>query len=139
MHRVDFEVRDYECDLQGIVNNANYMHYLEHARHVFLKEHDLDFATLIEEGKLLVVTDANLKYRLPLTSGYKFYVLSDLKMPSRARFMFEQKIFIVNNDEGEDLLSLEAETQGACIARDAGKPMAMDFIAEKLKAKQEDN
>ena len=21
------EVRDYECDIQGIVNNANYLHY----------------------------------------------------------------------------------------------------------------
>ena len=24
------EVRDYECDIQGIVNNANYLHYTEH-------------------------------------------------------------------------------------------------------------
>ena len=30
------EVRDYECDIQGIVNNANYLHYLEHTRHRFL-------------------------------------------------------------------------------------------------------
>ena len=25
----EFEVRDYECDVQGIVNNANYQHYME--------------------------------------------------------------------------------------------------------------
>ena len=30
-----FKVRDYECDLQGIVNNANYQHYTEHACHEF--------------------------------------------------------------------------------------------------------
>ena len=28
------KVRDYECDLQGIVNNANYQHYLEHCRQI---------------------------------------------------------------------------------------------------------
>ena len=22
------EVRDYECDIEGIVNNANYLHYM---------------------------------------------------------------------------------------------------------------
>ena len=35
-YNLRFIVRDYECDLQGVVNNANYQHYLEHARHEFL-------------------------------------------------------------------------------------------------------
>ena len=34
---LEMKVRDYECDMQGIVNNANYQHYLEHARHEFLQ------------------------------------------------------------------------------------------------------
>ena len=37
-------VRDYECDLQGIVNNANYLHYIEHTRHEFLKHAGANFA-----------------------------------------------------------------------------------------------
>ena len=43
-HELTLKVRDYECDLQGIVNNANYQHYLEHARHEFLLSLGVSFA-----------------------------------------------------------------------------------------------
>ena len=29
IYELEMKVRDYECDLQGIVNNANYQHYLD--------------------------------------------------------------------------------------------------------------
>ena len=28
IYELEMKVRDYECDLQGIVNNANYQHYI---------------------------------------------------------------------------------------------------------------
>ena len=37
MYETRMEVRDYECDIEGIVNNANYLHYTEHTRHRFLR------------------------------------------------------------------------------------------------------
>ena len=43
---LEMKVRDYECDLQGIVNNANYQHYIEHTRHEFLLAQGISFADL---------------------------------------------------------------------------------------------
>ena len=51
---LQMKVRDYECDLQGIVNNANYQHYIEHTRHEFLSSLGVSFAhlkTLPQEGR----------------------------------------------------------------------------------------
>ena len=46
IYELKMKVRDYECDLQGIVNNANYQHYLEHTRHEFLSSTGVSFAAL---------------------------------------------------------------------------------------------
>lgn len=50
IYELEMKVRDYECDLQGIVNNANYQHYLEHTRHEFLTSVGISFAALHEQG-----------------------------------------------------------------------------------------
>jgi acyl-CoA thioester hydrolase len=92
-HRLEFTVRDYECDLQGIVNNAIYQHYLEHARHEFLKTFGLNFATLSQQGINLVVTRIEIDYRAPLRSDDKFVVCSNLERISKIRFGMAQDIF----------------------------------------------
>ena len=46
IYELEMKVRDYECDLQGIVNNANYQHYLEHTRHEFLTSVGISFCLL---------------------------------------------------------------------------------------------
>ncbi|MFT5123665.1 MAG: acyl-CoA thioester hydrolase [Kiritimatiellia bacterium] len=90
---LDFKVRDYECDLQGVVNNANYQHYLEHARHEFLLERGIDFAALTAQGIHLVVTRIEMDYKRPLVSGDVFQVRLNIHRPSKVRFQFQQDIF----------------------------------------------
>jgi acyl-CoA thioester hydrolase len=63
---VGMSVRDYECDMQGIVNNAVFQNYLETARHDFLLSRDVDFADLIARGVIVIVTRAELDYKKPL-------------------------------------------------------------------------
>ena len=91
--KLNFEVRDYECDLQKIVNNANYQHYLEHARHLFLKQKGLDFASLAEGGINLVIVRIEIDYLYPLRSGDQFFVGVNRERISRLRFGFLQDIY----------------------------------------------
>lgn len=88
-----FDVRDYECDLSGIVNNSVYQHYLEHARHVYLKSKGVDFAALEERGITLVVIRIEMDFLFPLRSGDKFVVGVNPERISRLRFGFQQDIY----------------------------------------------
>ena len=59
-------VRDYECDLQGIVNNANYQHYFEHSRHLYIISRGVTFDELHERGIDVVVARYEAAYKVPL-------------------------------------------------------------------------
>lgn len=96
---LDFKVRDYECDLQGVVNNSAYLNYLEHTRHEFLLAEGIDFAALVRQGVHLVVTRTEIDYRLPLRSGDRFRVGLNVTRSSRIRFTFTQDIFRLSDDK----------------------------------------
>ena len=114
------EVRDYECDLQGIVNNAVYQHYLEHARHQVLRQHGLSFDELNKTGVHLVVVRAEIEYKSPLRSGDQFVVESRLARLSPVRFAFLQNIY--RTTDGSRGLILSATI--ICAAMNAsGRPM----------------
>ena len=85
-------VRDYECDMQGVVNNAVYQNYLEHARHEFLKTRGLDFARLTADGIIVVVVRAEIDFVRSLRSGDEFVVSVKPMRESRIRLAFEQEI-----------------------------------------------
>lgn len=89
----EMEVRDYECDMQGIVNNSVYQNYLEHVRHLYLKRVGIDFREFTEKGINLVVIRAELDYKSPLQSGDLFVVCLNMVRESALKFAFYQEIF----------------------------------------------
>lgn len=91
---VDFEVRDYECDMQGIVNNSVYLNYYEHARHKFLHANNLDFKEFTDRGIHLVLIRVEMDYLYSLSSGKKFSVSVKYNRISKLKCMFEQEIFL---------------------------------------------
>lgn len=90
---LEMAVRDYECDLQGVVNNAVYQNYLEHARHEYLKSIGMNFAALTAQGINLVVTRVEIDYKLSLKSGDRFIVEVSLERISPIRIGFRQDIY----------------------------------------------
>lgn len=88
----EMEVRDYECDIQGIVNNANYLHYAEHTRHLFLSSLGVSFSKLHEQGTDAVVARMNLQYKTPLRCDDVFVSRLALRKEG-LRYIFSQDIF----------------------------------------------
>lgn len=126
LHSVEFKVRDYECDLQGVVNNANYQHYLEHARHEFLISKGISFAQLHEDGLDLIVVKVEIEYKYPLKSRDRFLVTVDVKKEGNIRIAFYQEIFRLPDMK----LVVRAKVTGA--ATKNGRPVFPAEIINKL-------
>ncbi len=138
MNKQDFkhemDVRDYECDMQGIVNNSVYQNYLEHARHQYLKHLNLDFADLTEKGIILVVKRVEIDYQYSLRSNDKFYVTAEMVRISTLRFGFKQNIYRSSDDK----LIVKALVIGTSINK-KGRPFLPDEIAEAFGFIEESN
>ena len=107
---IEMEARDYECDIQGIVNNANYLHYTEHTRHKFIQTLGLNFAELHNDGIDVVVARMNLQYKTPLRGGDKF--ISRLRMTKEGfRYVFHHDILRADNSK----LCLRATVDVVCV------------------------
>ena len=92
------QVRDYECDIEGIVNNANYLHYAEHTRHLFLKECGLSFAEMHRRGIDAVVARMNLQFKTPLQCDDEF--ISRLNLTKEGiKYVFHQDIYRASDNK----------------------------------------
>lgn len=92
------KVRDYECDLQGIVNNANYQHYTEHTRHEFLLSKGVSFADLHQRGIDAVVARMNMVFKQPLRSGDEFICTLNIKKEG-IKYIFFQDIYRASDEK----------------------------------------
>lgn len=88
---MDMEVRDYELDCEQIVNNANYLHYMEHTRHRFCTDAGLSFIQMHNLGIDAVVRKIEVEYKTSLRGGDTF--ISCLRLERKGpRFIFHQDI-----------------------------------------------
>ena len=123
-----FKVRDYECDLQGIVNNGVYFNYLEHARHEYLLDQGIDFADLTAKKIHLVVIRSEMDYKHSLTSGDEFVVEVAVERISKLKFGFRQRVIRLSDNK----IALEALVIGTAL-NERGRPFVMPEIEQMIE------
>lgn len=88
------KVRDSECDAQGVVNNANYLVYMEHARHEFLETQGVQFSALVRDKVFLMTSHMEIDFLNSLQGGQVFDVACDVSRQG-AKAVFNHRIIRV--------------------------------------------
>lgn len=107
---IEMKVRDYECDLQCVVNNANYQHYLEHARHEFLESVGANFGELHNRGIDAMVARVEIDYKVSLTSGDHFVVRLNIHREG-VKLVFLQDIYRLPDNK----LCVKGRVESICV------------------------
>lgn len=126
MFKITFETRDSELDAQGIVNNSNYLVYLEHARNSFLYSIGLDYIEMSKRGENLLLVKLEIEFKKSLRSRDKFYVTCSLASCSGVRVFLDQEIRLIK----DDTLITRAVSTITCMDESNRKP----YIPEKIKS-----
>lgn len=125
----EMEVRDYELDLQGIVNNSVYLNYLEHSRHEFIKTLGINFRDYSKRGINFVAVRTELDYKYSLTSGDRFRIGIRISMESPLRIVFHQEIFRIPDNR----LILKGKTI-ATVLNERGRPHIPDEVKAAIES-----
>ena len=102
-------VRTYECDRYGHVNNANYLNYLEYARHEFLREIGFDYLKSVEAGYGVYIARIEIDYKKPAFTDDELLIKSHPIKKGAVSGIIVQEIW-----RGEDLL-IEAKVTWAFV------------------------
>lgn len=126
IYELEMSVRDYEVDSEGIVNNANYLHYLEHTRHCFCKWAGLSFRQMQEQGMVPVLNRLEIDYKTPLRSDDIMVSKLWIEMIG-ARFVFHQAIY--NKTTG----ALAVNALVSCVCLENGRLSRGERMADAFK------
>lgn len=117
------EVRAHEIDVQGIVNNAYYLTYFDHARTLHLREMGINWAQLSKEGLNLVLAETTIKFLSSLRAFDAFRVESQVSRDGKLKLLFNQTIFNM-----KDQIVCKGFSTIACVDSQRNKPIPIEKI-----------
>ncbi len=111
-HRVTYS----DTDQMGFMHHSNYLKYCETARWELFRCFGISYSEVENEGIILPVTGASLKFIKPLLYDAKFVIKTRVIAQKGARIIFG---YLFLNEDGE--IINEAEVVVACVNKKTGK------------------
>lgn len=107
-----------ETDAMGVVYYAEYLHFFERSRSLFIRERGMSYAEVEERGIYLPVREANCRYRIPSHYDDLLEIQVGISEWKRASIKFTYNIY---KDERSTLIAT-GFTEHACVNKD-GRPV----------------
>ncbi|TBL80746.1 acyl-CoA thioesterase [Paenibacillus thalictri] len=120
---LEIVVRSTEIDVNGHVNNAKYLEYLEWGREEWYERAELHYDTFLKMGVQTVTVNININYRLECKQGDVLLIRTSPEKVGRTSYVLKQEIF------GQDG-SLRADALVTSVAMDAETRKSREVPAE---------
>ena len=118
-------VRAHELDTQGIVNNAYYFCYFDHARTLVIRDLGINWSDLSREGFNLVLAKAEIHYKSSLKAFDKFTVTTNIELEGKLKIIFHQEII-----NSESKVICIGKNTVVCVNAKTNLPIALQKIKE---------
>lgn len=119
---IAIRVRYAETDRMGLLHHANYLVYFEQGRTELLRSQGLAYKDLEDQGYLLVLTRAQVRYRRPARYDDLLTLRTIVQRTSSVKIEHRYELL----RDGEMLA--EAETTLGCIDRDGRPQMLPEYL-----------
>jgi acyl-CoA thioester hydrolase len=123
---IEIRVRYAETDRMGLLHHANYLVYFEQGRTELLRSQGFTYKTMEDEGFLLVLTKAAVRYRVPARYDEVLTLRTIVTRTTAVRIEHRYEVY------REGTLIAEGETTLACVDRE-GKLQALPDWLQQLK------
>lgn len=120
-HTLEFRVAYQETDGQRRVHHANYLNYFERGRVEMLRSMGHNYKAIEDGGRLLVVTEMNVRYHSPADFDDLLRVTTDVIELRKVRMRHRYRVH-----RGDTLL-VEADSVIACLDT-SGKPARLPLF-----------
>jgi len=128
---VTIAVRGYELDTQGHLNQAEYLHYAEHARWEFLRALGITQDKLLASGVGPATLETTIRFRRELRGGDQVAVTCELSWTDGKTFRLLQRFLMPDG-------TLAAELTAICGLLDLTERKLVDNPRERFRALADD-